>query len=386
MNFEFFKKLNKKDKIFTVDNIMQLKTCDDFFRYIVERSQRAKEVYIACLALGSDEKSNLLIHVLKERVKKGLKTVIFADKTRNVTDKPTMNILIENDLIPITTFVDAEVCRFLPMRINEALGVFHSKAYVFDSEVVISGANLYKSYYVDRVDRYFVFNDVTFAEYIIKVIFDIKCNLTVSEYNLIRDKKIFNYNYLKNINVNIVPFDNKNEVEILLKLFNSDFVEMHISSAYLNLRTKYINSLKDKQVHLYAPAPENNTFNTFGFINRIITDVYGYSSYYTKSILSKCILHEFVRNNHSFHKKGIWLFYKDCAINIIGSSNYNARSTLLDIEQNFILFTKDDKIIKLGKDELAILKDDCKIRELVDLQSRRIFFIILIFYIFNFLF
>ena len=36
---------------------------------------------------------------------------------------------------------------------NESAGVQHMKAYVFDNDVVMSGANLEDNYFTDRLDR-----------------------------------------------------------------------------------------------------------------------------------------------------------------------------------------------------------------------------------------
>jgi len=45
----------------------------------------------------------------------------------------------------------------LPSPINEAVGVFHMKAYVIDDALILSGANLSEEYFVNRHDRYLVF-------------------------------------------------------------------------------------------------------------------------------------------------------------------------------------------------------------------------------------
>lgn len=47
----------------------------------------------------------------------------------------------------------------LPPRINEILGVFHTKVFLVDNSVVLTGANLSEQYLVDRQDRYIVIRD-----------------------------------------------------------------------------------------------------------------------------------------------------------------------------------------------------------------------------------
>ncbi|KAJ3020271.1 UNVERIFIED_CONTAM: CDP-diacylglycerol--glycerol-3-phosphate 3-phosphatidyltransferase [Siphonaria sp. JEL0065] len=44
--------------------------------------------------------------------------------------------------------------KLVPQRFNEAFGLQHIKVYVFDDDVIISGANLNKDYFQNRQDRY----------------------------------------------------------------------------------------------------------------------------------------------------------------------------------------------------------------------------------------
>ena len=44
--------------------------------------------------------------------------------------------------------------KLLPARFNEVVGVNHIKAFVFDDDVVMTGANLSESYFTSRQDRY----------------------------------------------------------------------------------------------------------------------------------------------------------------------------------------------------------------------------------------
>lgn len=51
------------------------------------------------------------------------------------------------------------VTRFLPPRWNEVLSVYHMKSYIFDNNMIISGANLSNDYFTSRIDRYVLFED-----------------------------------------------------------------------------------------------------------------------------------------------------------------------------------------------------------------------------------
>ncbi|GMH85043.1 hypothetical protein TrST_g12844 [Triparma strigata] len=47
----------------------------------------------------------------------------------------------------------------LPSPLNEAAGVFHMKAYIFDDDLLLTGANLSEEYFSDRLDRYMLFKN-----------------------------------------------------------------------------------------------------------------------------------------------------------------------------------------------------------------------------------
>lgn len=47
----------------------------------------------------------------------------------------------------------------LPSPLNEAAGVFHMKAYIFDDDMLLTGANLSEEYFSDRLDRYLLFKN-----------------------------------------------------------------------------------------------------------------------------------------------------------------------------------------------------------------------------------
>lgn len=47
----------------------------------------------------------------------------------------------------------AVILRVLPPRVNEVIGVSHVKAYIFDDDVIMSGANLSSDYFTNRQVR-----------------------------------------------------------------------------------------------------------------------------------------------------------------------------------------------------------------------------------------
>ena len=57
---------------------------------------------------------------------------------------------------------------------SEVIGVSHLKAYVFDDDVLISGANLSTTYFTKRQDRYYLFRNAArlaaFVRSLVKVL------------------------------------------------------------------------------------------------------------------------------------------------------------------------------------------------------------------------
>ncbi|KAI8825642.1 uncharacterized protein EV422DRAFT_563471 [Fimicolochytrium jonesii] len=49
--------------------------------------------------------------------------------------------------------------KIVPPRFNEGFGLQHMKIYIFDDDVMLSGANLNTDYFVNRQDRYVIFRD-----------------------------------------------------------------------------------------------------------------------------------------------------------------------------------------------------------------------------------
>ncbi|CAI8016852.1 CDP-diacylglycerol--glycerol-3-phosphate 3-phosphatidyltransferase, mitochondrial, partial [Geodia barretti] len=60
--------------------------------------------------------------------------------------------------------------KVFPARLNEGMGLQHTKIYVFDDSLLLSGANLSRDYFTNRQDRYMLFSDSTrLADYFSRV-------------------------------------------------------------------------------------------------------------------------------------------------------------------------------------------------------------------------
>ncbi|KAJ2612817.1 CDP-diacylglycerol--glycerol-3-phosphate 3-phosphatidyltransferase [Coemansia sp. RSA 1365] len=57
-----------------------------------------------------------------------------------------------------------------PQRYNEAFGLQHIKGYIFDDDIIVSGANLSRDYFTNRQDRYMRISDQKFVDYFVGLI------------------------------------------------------------------------------------------------------------------------------------------------------------------------------------------------------------------------
>jgi len=71
-------------------------------------------------------------------------------KTENIHNNNVKLAFYRNPKVPPIFSIDKE------SGISEVFGVQHIKLYIFDNDVIISGANLSENYFLDRCDRYYL--------------------------------------------------------------------------------------------------------------------------------------------------------------------------------------------------------------------------------------
>nr|CDS33886.1 CDP diacylglycerol glycerol 3 phosphate [Hymenolepis microstoma] len=169
-----------------------LETPNDFFNTIENGLKTARSrVVLSTLYLGTGEREERLVKALTENPNKPL-VVILADATRSTrplkfTEKfvgqglkaSPSSPVVENSSSPLfllqrianlpnsraslyqTHKLRGFLYKMLPKRINEVFGLQHMKVYIFDDDVIISGANLSDEYFTTRQDRAWVFRGVS---------------------------------------------------------------------------------------------------------------------------------------------------------------------------------------------------------------------------------
>ncbi|XP_078081809.1 CDP-diacylglycerol--glycerol-3-phosphate 3-phosphatidyltransferase, mitochondrial isoform X1 [Mustelus asterias] len=114
---------------------------------IEETLQRSQEE-----AMLSDLRVSVLLDCIRgSRGKKNSRTMLIP-LLKKFPNQVRVSLYHTPDLRGILKFL-------LPERFNETIGLQHIKVYLFDNNVIISGANLSDSYFMNRQDRYVLLRD-----------------------------------------------------------------------------------------------------------------------------------------------------------------------------------------------------------------------------------
>lgn len=143
----------------------------EFFELMKGQIKAAKRrVVMASLYLGTGPLEQELVDCLERSLQAtDLKVSILLDFTRGSRGQrnsrtmllPLLRRFPERVRVSLfhTPHLRGLLRRLLPERFNETIGLQHIKAYVFDSSLVLSGANLSDSYFTNRQDRYVFLRD-----------------------------------------------------------------------------------------------------------------------------------------------------------------------------------------------------------------------------------
>lgn len=371
-----------------IKNFETIKDPLEFYSYLMQRIQNSKRVFLACLVVGSGGHSKNLIDQLALRAAADKPTMMLIDKTRAHRNPQFMEYIASKNVLHIVRMVDMSHIPFLPNMFNEFLRVFHEKAYVFDDEICISGANLDDPYFDNRIDRYFTFKNQELVDEAFKSIF-MRYSRYIP-YEILQDcqkwmdKSISTSDDLNSASTFMFQFSGNREIDVIKKMLEEKHDELYIATAYLNFSYRHRGILSDRSFQLVTTSPSANTFNNFSFLGNIITNVYAYSSYITLKRLPKCKLFEYYRPGYSFHSKGMWIFSRGWCATLIGSTNMNQRSVWADSERNWMIISCDPAIIKKLREEVREMMAYSQRCTYSSLAKRKIRMIAIIaFYILN---
>lgn len=282
--------------------------------------------------------------------------------------------------------------KVLPTAAKEIIGVHHCKIYIFDNDVIMSGANLSKIYFTNRTDRYIHFKDqpilANFMANVIQAFQKISVDIDENDNEIINDinpvdcdceefasksREIFgplmdNKGKWSNKNADkydtwVFPTFQANQLginhdsETITKLLTQVFKtnsKLTISTGYFNLSSEMqtgILQCKSQKINIISASESANGFYQAKGILGSIPNMYKHvclNFVNTIKLFNKnetISLVEYEKQDWSFHAKGMWYEESDngndnFVCNIFGSSNFGFRSFTRDTECQLILVTK----------------------------------------------
>ena len=299
--------------------------------------------------LGDDELANELIAALRNQLSLDpqLQVHLVLDKWRNTRSNHQsilhlkqlesqfpnqLNIHLYSPPKSTSKFVE-----LFPERIREIFGVMHCKFYAFDDCLLISGANLSKSYFTERIDRYFVLYNAN----------DLITNCFERMMQSVEGKRVENHCLYESIDGNCIIFPSfqlkshgMNEDERLAQLllqFKWKSIPT-LASAYFNLPPFKIQN----GLNVIVPSKEMHGFHNSKGGAGLIPSFYRWSLNNTSKKIrifesKKQEASEFHPLASCFHAKGFWAEGSDFNITLIGSSNFNCRGYYRDFEFQLLI-------------------------------------------------
>ncbi|ELQ75206.1 Phosphatidylglycerolphosphate synthase [Trachipleistophora hominis] len=158
--------------LFKITNFKNLKTAKMFHKEIINNLRTAKKVFIITLYFGNKQKTREIMEEIRIRKQKNLETMVIIDYNRCKQNEQIFVLLKEYQIEDVVCYANRKSYFLLPNCIKELFFVLHVKMYLFDSLVILSGANLEDKYFTNRLDRYFSINDSELAEYLMKNVFN----------------------------------------------------------------------------------------------------------------------------------------------------------------------------------------------------------------------
>ncbi len=413
--FDTLKKRSVAIPILNVEQSFSLITePKDFYDQLCQGIQRSKNrIYLSSLYLGIGHHEQHLVQLMLQQMEKepNLKIVILLDCLRGTRGNniPKPNTSSTKMLLPLLEQFGSErvqIClyhtpnlnglwkRVLPERLNEVVGVQHMKTYIFDHDMIISGANLSDWYFVDRQDRYMLIkNQTNLTNYFCDLIntvnqfsYELNVNNQLAlhhqcKYDPIKQSNQFKlfaqdliHSFLKqqsqqqsfhhNTDTFIFPsiqignINIRNDETITLDLIETSHVVPHsklfLSSAYFNMTKQYISILKPKMnIDIITSSPKCNGFYTATDVySRQIPFMYSFieQSFFEKSTSQHIRIFEYVREKWTYHAKGLWIYDSKTnqpILTMIGSPNFGRRSVERDLEAQLVIVTRNQHLQSL---------------------------------------
>ncbi|KAF8150104.1 hypothetical protein B0H34DRAFT_666620 [Crassisporium funariophilum] len=193
---DFTSELVSKKPVFQIKPtcIRVLNRPTEFYDTLLDMIRRAeRRIFISSLYIGSGESEliSTLVQRLREKPELDLHFLLDINRSTRPGPSSTSKILLPllrefPSRVEVSMFRSPSLrgilSRLVPPRFNEGWGTWHAKIYGVDDDVMISGANLNKSYFTNRQDRYLLFNS---QENLAQYCFDFMKTVTTFSYSLL---------------------------------------------------------------------------------------------------------------------------------------------------------------------------------------------------------
>jgi CDP-diacylglycerol--glycerol-3-phosphate 3-phosphatidyltransferase len=211
------KDLKKKSPCFPINanHVSIIDTPNHFLNSILNGIQNAKQrIILSSLYLGTGKNEEKIIENLNIALQRNpnLKLTILLDYLRGNRENDKKESSVSTLKPLIKKFGKDRVCvslyhtpnlsgiwvDLIPHRMNEVIGVQHMKLYMFDNDLLISGANLSDWYFIDRQDRYMLIkNQCELVDFYVGLVKEVqKFSYLVNDNGSIKfNTKHFNQNY-----------------------------------------------------------------------------------------------------------------------------------------------------------------------------------------------
>jgi CDP-diacylglycerol---glycerol-3-phosphate 3-phosphatidyltransferase len=288
--------------------------------------------------------------------------------------------------------------RILGKRLSELLGVQHAKVHVFDDCVILSGANLSRSYFEDRKDRYVCIQDRSVADFyygFLEAVGSVSHSATGSASMLNSDRedqtgkvlaKYFGQSHVGSKSdiedhdavflaptVQLGSYGLRNDEQTTVSILESiQSGKVVLTSGYFNLTPSYerqlfsLGSRPNVDLAVIVSSPEANAwFNSKGKHSRHVPSGYSWlEAAFIRRIPQICrlkMLEWKLGDAWSYHCKGLWHFGKDnSSLTIIGSANFGNRSVNLDLESQAVIFSENPEFKRALESELEAVESNCE--------------------------
>uniref|UniRef100_A0A8B9UVP9 CDP-diacylglycerol--glycerol-3-phosphate 3-phosphatidyltransferase n=1 Tax=Anas zonorhyncha TaxID=75864 RepID=A0A8B9UVP9_9AVES len=373
----------------------------EFYELLKVQIKTAKQrVVMASLYLGTGLLEQELVDCLEETLEKSLqakespdlRVSILLDYTRGSRGRKNSRTM----LIPLLQRFPEQVRvslfhtpnlrgllkLLIPERFNETIGLQHIKVYLFDDNVILSGANLSDLYFTNRQDRYVLLQDspeiADFFTELVDAIGDVSLQLQQDDTVQMMEGMVHPYQgdkvaYCEIANRRVMEVINsaRTRQELLhAKTFHSSQQSSSLLSQqgsqasgglkpepdtwiYPLIQMKPFGIQIDEMVTetlLTEAERDARIYLTTGYFN--LTQAYmdlilGTRAEYRILLASpeeRVQLQEYSRAGWTFHAKGLWLYLAGSnlpCLTLIGSPNFGYRSVHRDLEAQVAIVTEN---------------------------------------------